>query len=121
MGLGGALLAAWLILVRLAQARAGGASDPAESGTLLLVGIGATVLLSTFVAWRRSTGLASDAHRAAVTVLAAFGALSVVFLLSFRLERMAGLTGLAVLAAVSAVVGIAGERWAARGNVERGT
>jgi hypothetical protein len=100
--------------VRASQARGGGTPDPAESGALLLAGIGATVGLSAFVAWRRSAGLASDAHRAAVTVLSAFGALTVVFLLSFRLERMAGIAGLAGLAAVSAVIGIAGERWAAK-------
>ncbi|MGH7752917.1 MAG: hypothetical protein ACREN5_08885, partial [Gemmatimonadales bacterium] len=113
-GLGSALLAAWLMLVRAAQARAGAEPDPAGSGGLLLAGIAATVTLSAFVAWRRSAGLASDAHRAAVTVLAAFGALTVVFLLSFRLERLAGLAGLAALAAGSAAIGIAGERWAAR-------
>lgn len=89
------------------------------SGNLLVASLVAGMAIAALFGWRRSHGVENMWQRGVVAVLAVFGALLVAFLFAIPARQLLGTAGLILLAVAAAGFGVAGSRWAVRGNGAR--
>jgi hypothetical protein len=119
IGLGAAVITAALIIVLFTERSSTG--NASATGDVLFISLLGGIAVAALFGWRRSRALDNLWQRGVIAVLAPFGALTVVFLLTIPARQLLGLAGLAILLVLTVAGGVAGSRWAMRGTGESGT